>query len=299
MRKETFMKKTIAILIISFLLILSGCTAKKEETVQEESVLEENDTEEVVEEAEEEKTDITIFNGEWVFQSEEFFIILKIDAPDVENGTGLKATIKESDNPDYAAMIVFPKEVLGTQDDQTLYFSMPDENGALLSTFNGETEQWESVLMIRTDPSGNIITEEPQTTAEEPSGKGHWEERTVLVTPAWDEEILIKKGECSLVKVQNEWDEEPYCSAYEETPVYVCNGCGLTTTDYPTIRDHITFNHQNGCDGFHNGPGEVYCTTWSPGTHHDAVYEEQCEPDEYEYVHHDAVYKTEKVWVND
>ena len=32
---------------------------------------------------------------------------------------------------------------------------------------------------------------------------------------------------------------------------------------------------------------------------HDTVNEVRCESDEYETVHHDAVYRTEMVWVDD
>jgi len=165
----------------------------------------------------------------------------------------------------------------------------PSQNtGAQAHSAGGKTE----------NPSGN-----PASSNEK---KGHYEQRQVLVREAYDEQVLVKKGECTSICVQEAYDTQEmvyldgayYGSDMQE--VYVCNNCGATFTD-GSIQTHI--DNSDTCGGWHNdyvATGEPYWHNVDYRTvHHDAVYETKCEPDEYKTVHHEAEYKIEQVWVED
>lgn len=136
--------------------------------------------------------------------------------------------------------------------------------------------------------------------------KGHYEERQVLVKDAYDEQVLVKKGECTQVLVQDAYDTQELVyldGAYfngDPVEVAVCNDCGAIFYDSSVV-DHIT-NSPN-CGGWHNEVIDTCEPYWHnveyKTVHHDAVYETRCEPDVYETVHHEAVYETQKVWVED
>ena len=292
------MKRIARVVLLIALLSVSACTAKQEETVQEETIQEELEEEkDATEVVGENKFDITVFNGEWIYQEEDFIIILKIDAPNVENGTGLKAKISESDDPNFAAMIVFPKEEVGMKEDQFLYFSQPDENGSLLSTFNNETNQWESILMVRNDLNDYVVTEESQNTVT-PSGKGHWEERTVLVREAWDEQVVVKEGWTEQILVKEGWTETyEECMEYKQdaTPVYVCRANGQRYYDSTQCAHECESSYYEDYEY-----GETYCSQYETRTvSHPAQYDSIYHEPEYKTVHHEAEYKTERVWIED
>ena len=150
-----------------------------------------------------------------------------------------------------------------------------------------------------------IQTQHPSD-AEEQSDRseknGHYEERNVLVKEAYDEQVLVKKGECHSVLVKNAYDEEVWQDGAWYGPdtldAKVCNGCGAIF--YGSISEHMSENPDHG--GWHNesiAQGEPYWHGTKKAVHHDAVYETRCEPDEYETVHHEAVYRKETVWVDD
>jgi|GEM_PF-5169709 len=300
------MKKTVILLVLLFFSI-TGCNHEAE-VVEMDVVVDESPSSDPVDdvpvpEPENVKEVIGYSDGEWVSHDEDVPFTLTITGKKV-TVNGFEAVCELSEDTKFQYIIFFPKEINDVDEDMFMYFDPIDENNGII-WLPDEAGEFTYQIIISNDKAAE--GKEPVSNtgdSDKPSGgndslndssNGQSEKSCrdvqVLVQEAWDEQVLVKKGACTTVKVRDAWDEEPYCSAYGETTVYVCNGCGLTTTDYPTIRDHITWNHQNGCDGFHNGPGEIYCTAWSPGAHHDAVYEERCEPDVYEIVHHDAVYE--------
>ena len=135
--------------------------------------------------------------------------------------------------------------------------------------------------------------------------KGHYEERQVLVKDAYDETVLVRKGECSLVLVKDAYDTEEIVyldGAYygaDKEEYEVCNDCGARFKG--GISEHLA--NSETCGAWHNEwieVGEPYWHNVEYRTiHHDAVYETQCETDEYTTVHHDAIYRTETVWIDD
>ncbi len=152
-------------------------------------------------------------------------------------------------------------------------------------------------------PSGNTSASSGDSSSESgnTSGKtGHYEERQVLVSEAYDEQVLVKKGECTSVCVQEAYDTEEMVyldGAYygpDQEVVLVCNQCGEIWTD-----DHMSETHRSWHSESRNVSEPYWHNVEYKTVHHDAVYETKCEPDEYKTVHHDAVYKTEKVWVED
>ncbi len=139
---------------------------------------------------------------------------------------------------------------------------------------------------------------------------GHYEtipayDENILIRDAYDEQILIKKGECHSVLVKDAYDEEVWDSGAwygsDTAEVKVCNGCGEVF--YGSISDHMSENPEHG--GWHNeqvDQGDPYWHGTKSIIHHEAVYETVCEPDEYSVVHHEAEYKVvhhdeEKIWV--
>ncbi len=151
----------------------------------------------------------------------------------------------------------------------------------------------------------NTDDEDRSSSGDSKEKKGHYEERQVLEKDAYDENVLVRKGECSLVLVRDAYDtqETIYLEGAFYGPDtqegYVCNGCGAVFFD-ASINDHIGSPEH---PGWHNEMIEISEPYWHNveyrTVHHEAVYETRCEPDEYETVHHDAVYRTETVWVDD
>lgn len=143
-------------------------------------------------------------------------------------------------------------------------------------------------------------SEKPQT-----EKTGHYEERQELVKEAYDEKVLVKKGECRDVLVAEAYDSEEmvYLDGAFYGPDtqegYVCNGCGAVFFD-ASINDHIGSPEH---PGWHNELIETSEPYWHnveyKTVHHDAVYRAECEEDEYEIIHHDAEYRTVRVWVED
>ena len=135
--------------------------------------------------------------------------------------------------------------------------------------------------------------------------KGHYEERQVLVKDAYDETVLVRKGECNLVLVKGAYVTEEIVyldGAYygaDKEEYEVCNDCGARFKG--GISEHLA--NSETCGAWHNEWVEVGEPYWHNveyrTIHHDAVYETQCEPDEYTVIHHDAIYRTETVWVDD
>ena len=143
-------------------------------------------------------------------------------------------------------------------------------------------------------------SEKPQT-----EKAGHYEERQELVKEAYDEKVLVKKGECRDVLVAEAYDSEEMVyldGAFygpDSQEGYVCNGCGAVFFD-ASINDHIGSPEH---PGWHNELIETSEPYWHnveyKTVHHDAVYRTECEEDEYEIIHHDAEYRTGRVWVED
>ena len=305
--------KKIILLLVLLLFGLCGCSKQSEtvidvnnddKPVEVEPVNENNDSETV----------IVYSDGEWVSLDENIPFTLAITGDSVVVN-GVKGLCQIAEDNEHQYIISFTKENSNVEEDMFMYFDLIDENtGVIWLPDDNDEFLYQVKIANNSTPSETEIISNDEKPAQKPENQNKPSENTpsqgsgtekpstqncrdveVLVKDAWDEQVLVRKGECTTVKIKDAWDEDPYCSAYEETVVYVCNGCGLTTSDYDTIRQHINFNHANGCDGFHNGPGEVYCSAWSPGAHHDAVYEQRCEPDEYSTVHHEAVYETLRV----
>ena len=167
-----------------------------------------------------------------------------------------------------------------------------------------ETTVEKKTDLVKTDSKENNDLDMP-VSGDSEEKKGHYEERQVLVKDAYDETVLVRKGECSLVLVKDAYDTEEivYLDGAFYGPDtqegYVCNGCGAVFFD-ASINDHIGSPEH---PGWHNEMIEISEPYWHNveyrTVHHEAVYETRCEPDEYETVHHDAVYRTETVWVDD
>ena len=157
---------------------------------------------------------------------------------------------------------------------------------------------------VKTDSKESIDLDMP-VSGDSKEKKGHYEERQVLVKDAYDETVLVRKGECSLVLVKDAYDTEEIVyldGAYygaDKEEYEVCNDCGARFKG--GISEHLA--NSETCGAWHNEwieVGEPYWHNVEYRTiHHDAVYETQCEPDEYTVIHHDAIYRTETVWVDD
>ncbi len=130
---------------------------------------------------------------------------------------------------------------------------------------------------------------------------GHWEYRDVLVSEAWDERITVRDGYYESVLIAEAWDEEvTYCAVFGSTmiEVEVCNSCGEQFQG--GINEHLS---QTGHSGWHNeyvAIDEPHCQSCdSYIIHHDVIYQEIWHDPEYEVVHHYAIYRKEKYWMND
>lgn len=282
----------------------------------------------------------SLLNGYWKSESTEDgrFLEFTVNYPEVENFNGISGKLEALDNYKFDYRLTFTDEN-GT----SVFYINSLEGDSALVWYDDEDGQYDSSLKLIRDPESIpavVSTEQPASTEQssstastqdkpassnsKPSGNtstssggsssesgntsgktGHYEERQVLVSEAWDEQVLVKKGECTSVCVQEAYDttEEDYSNAYyngDPIEVWVCNQCGAVYTDHGIV-DHVS--NSDTCRGYHNELRDSCEPYWHNveyrTVHHDAVYETKCEPDEYKTVHHDAVYKTEKVWVED
>ena len=180
---------------------------------------------------------------------------------------------------------------------------------------SGKTEDSRKEENSQDERNGSEISSKPsesktESTSSSDKKTGHYEtipayDETMLVKEAYDEQILVRKGECTSVLVKDAWDEEVWDPGAwygsDTVDAKVCNGCGEVF--YGSISEHMSENPDHG--GWHNeqiAQGEPYWHGTKSIIHHDAVYETRCEPDEYTTVHHEAEYKTihheeQKVWV--
>ncbi len=284
--------------------------------------------------------DHTLINGSWKTEILEDgrFLEFTINYPEVTNFDGTKGTVEyDAESKGY---IVTIKHETGV--DTVFLISDFDDNTGTVYYYENGSEELNTLAMNR-DPEtapdnvlANTTEQKPeanQNTASnnkpsssannnKPSAstgnakppasnsgnssnnpKGHYEERQVCVQEAYDEQVLVKKGECTNVLVKDAWDEQvaDYSNAYfngDPVEVVVCNQCGAVV--YGNFFEvHGNEEHR----GWHNEVRDTCEPYWHNVTyktvHHDAVYETQCEPDEYKTVHHDAVYETQMVWVED
>ena len=282
----------------------------------------------------------SLLNGYWKSESTEDgrFLEFTVNYPEVENFNGISGKLEALDNYKFDYRLTF------TDDNGTSVFYINSlEGDSALVWYDDEDGQYNSSLKLNRDPKSIpavVTTEQPASTEQssstapaqdkpassnsKPSGStstssggsssgsgntsgktGHYEERQVLVSEAYDEQVLVKKGECTSVRVQEAYDEQvaDYNGAYfngDPVEIMVCNQCGAEFWNGGAA-DHIA--NSPGCRGYHNETRDTCDPYWHNVTyttvHHDAVYETKCEPDEYKTIHHDAVYKTEKVWVED
>lgn len=308
---------------LSFLGI--GSTIQEETTDSEQ---EEKTADPVNETAPVLRPDYSQINGSWISETTEDgrFLEFEINFPDVINFNDEIAHIERSDNSKYLYMIIF-----GSEDEEQLKFYISDLNGdsakvwysddgrhysnsLVLTRKNGQSEevvdadtQSQSSTVAQSDSSGTSSSSSTKPNSDTASGnsssgsekKGHYEERRVCVQEAYDEQVLVKKGECTSVCVQEAYDTEEmvYLDGAFYGPdtedIRWCYVCDHAFDDHCQVEGHpSTFKTVNITEPYwHN---VEYRTV-----HHDAVYETQCEPDEYTTVHHDAVYETQMVWVED
>ena len=143
-------------------------------------------------------------------------------------------------------------------------------------------------------------TKRVQTSSNESEeNKGHYEERQICIQEAYDEQILVKKGECTQVLVQEAYDEEEMVyldGAYYGTDQELINWCYICEHAYD---DHCHQEAHPSTTKLIDVSEPYWHNVEYRTVHHEAAYETQCEPDEYTIIHHDAVYRTETVWVDD
>ncbi len=289
----------------------------------------ENKKEEVVESKE---PDHTLINGYWKSETTEEgrFLEFTIDYPEVTNFDGAKGTVRY--DPESKRYIVTIKHETG---DSVVYLGDINNNNCTIYYYEN-SEKDEKTLSANRDPDSvpeNVIDkpaeQKPETGTSnsgnnkpsantgnnKPSGnssgnsnnpKGHYEERQVCVQEAYDEQVLVKKGECTNVLVKEAYDSQEMVyleGAYygaDRQEIMACNQCGAEFWNGGAA-DHIA--NSEGCGGYHNEFRDISEPYWHNvdyrTVHHDAVYETRCEPDEYKTVHHDAVYETQMVWVED
>lgn len=143
-------------------------------------------------------------------------------------------------------------------------------------------------------------TKRVQTSSNESEeNRGHYEERQICIQEAYDEQILVKKGECTQVLVQEAYDEEEMVyldGAYYGTDQELINWCYICEHAYD---DHCHQEAHPSTTKLIDVSEPYWHNVEYRTVHHEAAYETQCEPDEYTIIHHDAVYRTETVWVDD
>ena len=277
------MKKLITLLLtLSLIIACSGCDQKKTETIEEtddtlqtnEVVESKNDTLDVQNKKEETETD-GLKDDNAVVASEKENSDNKQE--NTSNNTTSGNTISNNTSK--------PSSAANTQTNNNSTTS----NNSKTDTTSGKKE----------DTTNNISTSQNK--------KGHYETQTVLVSEAYDEQVLVAKGACHDELVTAAWDEEVIeygAGAYygaEEVEVMVCNECGEVLTN--GAHEHTDSNGIPHLAGYHNEYHAIEEPYWHNVTyktvHHDAVYNTVCDPDKYKTVHHDAQYKEVQVWVED
>ena len=287
-----------------------------------------------------EEPDHSLINGYWKTETTEDgrFLEFTINYPEVTNFDGTKGTVKY-DAATKGYIVTINHETgdtvvyLGDIDNNTgtiYYYENGEEDVKTLAANRDPDTAPDDVLANPTDskpensqnissntysssntsantgnnkPSSGVSSNSGGGTSNNSEKNGHYEERQVCVQEAYDEQVLVKKGECTSVCVQEAYDttEEDYSNAYyngDPVEVYVCNQCGEIITDW-AAHQLLDGDHR----GYHNEVRDTCDPYWHnvqyKTVHHDAVYETRCEPDEYKTVHHDAVYETQMVWVED
>ena len=287
--------------------------------------------------AETKEPDHTLINGYWKSETTEDgrFLEFTIDYPEVTNFNGMKGPVN------YDAKLNRYAITLKDETGESVFYIGEFEKNAGKVFYYEEDDGEELFLTLNRDPESvpdNVIDkpaeQKPETGTTnsgnnkpsastgnaKPSGsdsannsgnssnnpKGHYEERQVCVQEAYDEQVLVKKGECTNVLVKEAYDSQEmvyldgayYGSDMQE--VMVCNQCGEVFWNGGAA-EHVA--NSDTCGSYHNDYLPINDPYWHnveyKTVHHDAVYETRCEPDEYKTVHHDAVYETQMVWVED
>ena len=265
--------------------------------------------------------DYSDIDGHWKSEATEEGRFLEFTAryPEVKNFNGISGKLEKINNYRFTYRLTFTDEE-GTS---VFYISDLQENSALV-WYEDENGQYSNSLKLNRDPENapavvsqeqtgsstqNAPTGSGQTVSpssgndssgsESNSGKGHYEERQVLVQEAYDEQVLVKKGECTQVLVQDAYDTEEM--VYLDGAYY---GPDTEERAWCYICEHFYDDHcHQQAHPSNNKTVEISEPYWHNveyrTVHHDAVYETRCEPDEYKTVHHDAVYETRRVWVED
>ena len=301
----------------------------EEETIKvEEPEPEQVQKEEVkVEPVQEIKRDYSNINGKWESEkrSNGQYLTFEIDYPKVINFNDEIGSIEEKNIGTKYQYIVYLKDGDGRLklfikdldgDSATIWY--PNEEGKYLDhlvlTRTEKPAEVEQENTTETPAQDNTVTQQPKpsgTSGSNTAGsgnssgssssnkEGHYEERQVCVQEAYDEQVLVKKGECTQVLVQEAYDTEE--TVYLDGAFY---GPDTEEKNWCYICDHLYDEH---CAEIPHPSHTVIINISEPywhnveyrTVHHDAVYETQCEPDVYETVHHEAVYETQKVWVED
>ena len=282
--------------------------------------------------------DHTLINGCWKSETTEDgrFLEFTIDYPEVTNFNGMKGsviydakqnrysiTLKDETGESVFYIGEFEKNTgkvyyYETDDGEELFLTLNrDPDTAPENVIDNPTEQKPETTQNTVTNSGNSRpssesgsssqNSKPSGDSGNSSGKtGHYEEREVLVKEAYDEQVLVKKGECTSVLVTEAYDSQEmvyldgayYGSDMQE--VLVCNQCGAVFYDDGII-NHVA--NSDTCGSWHNDYVPINEPYWHnveyKTVHHDAVYDTRCEPDEYTTVHHDAVYEIQMVWIED
>ena len=309
------MKKLITILTIC-LCLLTGCASKPAEEPADKPETEEKTSISQKKAEENKKVDLSAYNGEWDYTLDGFDNKMIINAPDVDNGYGMKVKISESDNPDYEAMVVYTKEALKSDYELVLYLGKIDGQNATMYVFNEESKKYDSIPMKRVSDNSTAVSQDKKeenktdTPDQTPSSntkpkeetssqsKGHYEERTVLVREAYDEQVVVKEGWTEQILVKEGWTESyEECIEYKQdaTPVYICYDDGRKFYNSTECAHECLSSYYEDYEY-----GETYCSRYDTKTiNHPAEYNYIEHEPEYTTVHHDAEYKTEKVWVED
>ena len=278
-----------------------------------------------------EHSDPALMNGTWISAEDNpHYWEFTFDAPQVrtdkEDVTGM---IEESDDERFQYRVVIIScegqtvYYLDRIDDDNAWLWIPGSSGlykghvklhrgesgteVIGASSKTDTGSKPSNSSVPSDPSHPEMPDDPSVPSDSDpceEQQGHWEYIQVLVSEAWDEQVLVSAGYWEEELVSEAWDEEiTYCAitGYDQVQVYVCNQCGAVFHSGNEANQHIA--NSAGCGGWHNeyqNEGEEHCLSYDSYTkHHDAVYRNIWHDPVYSTVHHDAVYRTEKVWVSD
>ena len=183
----------------------------------------------------------------------------------------------------------------GTKQEETVQ----EEETVQTEETQSETSTETTAVEENTDKDKPNETADPSEDKTEPvQPEGHWEERTVLVRDAWDEQAVVKEGWTEQIFIKESWTETyEECIEYtqEKTPIYVCRENGKKYYDSGACSMECESSFYNDFEY-----GETYCSMYETRTvNHPAEYNYIQHEPEYKTVHHEAEYKTETVWVED